>query len=386
MTALVIDPRMAGFVSNQVVLTGKTEALPRVAVGETLEAHVLQILSPGKYLLALKNATLTASSDLPLKAGEKLQVRVAATGPQILLSILDSARQSVQGKVQEQLLQWRANPDALLSMMNRLTEFSQLLKSEALHLKMTPDEITGLIRLFDQMILSPRTKADSLFIRNFVNTSGLLMEKALGDMIASGAARGAPANLTDNLKAAILRLADQIIRAQTQAEKLQPQILGRLQNLASLTSDALKTIEARQAVNVVFQQSDQGLYLQIPVALGDMLRLADVFIRPDDGKNPGDAGFANCTITIFLSLDFLGDLSIEARLREGNFRCVISCEDASARSLIDGHVDQLWTALEGLGYHVDALNCLNVRDIQGRRSEFLASRSFSEINLINFFA
>jgi hypothetical protein len=386
MAALVIDPKMAGFVSNQVALTGKTEALPRVAVGETLEAHVLQMLSPGKYLLALKNATLTASSDLPLQAGEKLQVRVAATGPQILLSILDPARQSVQGKVQEQLLQWRANPDALLSMMNRLTEFSQLLKSETLHLKMTPDEVTGLIRLFDQMILSPRTKVDSLFVRNFVNTSGLLMEKALGDMIASGTARGAAANLTDNLKASLLRLADQIFRAQAQADKLQPQILSRLQNLASLTSDALKTIEARQAVNVVFQQSDQGLYLQIPVALGDVLRLVDVFIRPDDGNDAKNGGFANCTITIFLSLDFLGEISIEARLREGNLHCVISCEDDDSRALITDHVDRLWTALEDLGYHVNALNCLKVRDMESRRSEFLAGQSFSEINLINFFA
>ncbi|MFO7569586.1 MAG: hypothetical protein R6W75_07285 [Smithellaceae bacterium] len=381
---VLIDPRAPAIATQQMVLTGKPEGLPGLAVGETLQARVLEKIAEGKYLLSLKNSTLMASSSLPLRAGENLPVRVTATGPQILLTILDPGKQHADGRVQEQLLQWRANPDALLSVMNKLGEFSSLLKSDALPLKFTQSEVNNLIRLFDQMILSPRTKGDPLFVRNFVNTSGLLLEKALGDIV-SGAVRNAPSNLTDNLKAALLRLSDQIVRAQMQGDKVQPPIMNKLQVLATLTQDALKTIETRQAVNVVFQQSDQGLYLQVPLALGDMLRLADVFIRPDGGNENKGEGFGNCTITIFLNLDYLGELSIEARLREGNFHCVISCEDDDVKTLINEKVTELWTALESLGYHVDALRCLRNPDLESKRIEFLSEQSFSRMNLINFF-
>ena len=110
-----------------------------------------------------------------------------------------------------------------------------------------------------------------------------------------------------------------------------------------------------------------------------------VFFRHVGGGSKGEADFTDCSITIFLDMERLGKLAIEARLRRGNFHCVISCEQKQAQQQIDAQVHRLWEALAGLGYSIEALTCRTSPDLEQKHNEFLASQLFSEAGLINFF-
>jgi hypothetical protein len=68
--------------------------------GEKLMVSVVDKLSSNQYRVSFKNVSLTATSDIPLQIGEKLQVKVHAVMPQIVLSLGEAQRQSAEMKIQ----------------------------------------------------------------------------------------------------------------------------------------------------------------------------------------------------------------------------------------------------------------------------------------------
>ena len=205
--------------------------------------------------------------------------------------------------------------------------------------------------------------------------------------IASRPARdGGAVAPAENLKASLLKLSADIAGALKDGLKLDPPITAKLMNLASFTSDALKTIEARQAVNVIYQQNESGLYLQIPLSLGEALRQADIFITPDDKNAAGAKKYSSCSIMIFLDLDYLGEISIDASVREGRIRCIIKCESEGVRQLVTAAADRLKEALGGAGYGVEQVDCLTASELGQKRAEYIEQQLFGSIDLVNHFA
>lgn len=385
MSSIVVDPKNPAIIAANPppgVKAGAGNAV--LSIGEVLSAAVLDQIAEGKYLLAVKNLLLSASSQLPLRAGDRLDLKVVETKPQVILTLLDPSKIDGQSRIREGLVNFRANPDGLLSVFSKINEFASIFKSDPLLTKIAGNEIQALVNRIGSLILSPRTRTDSMFVKNFVETSGLMFESVLKDLAVAGSVKSASA-LTGDLKSLLLTLSGRVAGALKSDAALPIEIRNVLQNLALFTAEAVKALEARQIVNVSYQQSDQGLYLQIPVGQGDGLRRADVFIRPDAGNEQRGADFSDCSITIFLDMEYLGTLSIEARLRQGNFRCVISCQDDQARLLIDSQVNRLYEALGNLGYHVEGLACLVSPDLEQKRNEFIAAQIFSDEGLINFF-
>jgi hypothetical protein len=119
--------------------------------------------------------------------------------------------------------------------------------------------------------------------------------------------------------------------------------------------------------------------------LGEGFRLADIFIRPDDKKREGKEKFSSSSVVIFLDMDFLGKLAINASIREGNFSCVIKCEEEEVKALINNDLDKLKSALLAIGYRVDYIDCMQDAGLTQVREEFLQEQSFYAAGLLNFF-
>jgi hypothetical protein len=359
--------------------------LSNLTPGETLSVTVIEKIAANQYLMAVKDASISAKSDIPLKPGETLHVKVLSVQPQIILSVADMQKQNTDAKINERLLQWRLQPDAMTQLLNKVSEVAGEFKPGSLPVTIPPRELEGLLKLFSQIVFSGRTKANPLFVKDFVTQTGLMMEKDLAALVSQKTA-GEPSILADNLKASLLKLSGAVDEILRNAAKLDPSVLTRLQNLSTFTSDALKTIESRQAVNVVYQQNENGLYLQIPLALGATFRQADVFIAPDnkDGQNPKrNSPF---TVRIFLDLDYLGELAFEAAIREGRIRCIIQCESEEVRKLIEAASPQLREALAGIGYGVEQIDCLKTSGLADKRAEFIGHKVLGSTDLINSFA
>ena len=361
-------------------------SLGLVAVGETLEVTVLEKNAGNKYLLAMKNMSIPASSEIPLNVGEKIQVKVGSVEPQIILNFAGNQKISTEPKINEKLLYGRTNPDSLLQMLSKFGEFVKDIQSGNLPLKFSKSEIDKLIKLFDAIIFSHNTKGNNLFLKDFINNTGLLLENKLSQLVAEGTKGNISKTFDDNIKSLLLKLSTQAQELLKDSTKLDPQIIAKLMKMDGFTTEAIKTIEARQALNIVFQESDNGVALQVPMSLADGLRQADIFIRPDDKNNQGEKKFSSCSVMIFLDLDILGKISVNASVREGSFRTLIKCEREDIKDIVASELGKLESVLSGIGYRVDYIDCLQEDGLAKEREEYFEKQSFSAMDLVNHFA
>ncbi|MEN6469429.1 MAG: hypothetical protein ABFD45_10830, partial [Smithella sp.] len=274
-------------------------SLPNLVPGETLTVSVIEKQSSNQYLMAMKDVSIMAKSDIPLTVGEKLQVKVQSVQPQIVLNVMDVQKQMTDAKVNEKLLQWRMNPDALTQLLSKIDEFSVNFKSVDWPQSTSRGKMDVLIKLINDITLSSQTKTNPLFVKDFVSRIGLLLESDLGKMASLAAKGGTTAILAENLKTSLLKLSAAITDMLQEPAKMDGQVTSKLMNLSSFTSEALKALEGRQAVNIIYQQNESGLYLQIPLALGEALRQADIFITPDDKNAAGAKKYSSCSVVIF---------------------------------------------------------------------------------------
>lgn len=361
-------------------------SLSNLVPGETLTVSVIEKQSGNQYLLSMKENSIMAKSDIPLSAGEKLQVKVQSVQPQIILNVIDTQKQNTDAKVNEKLLQWRVNPDSLTHLMSKVEEFSANLKSVDLTQVMSQKKIDGLMTLLKSIVFSSQTKTNPLFVKEFVSKIGLLLENDLGKIALLSAKGGGAAVIAENLKASLLNLSAAITEVLKDSTKMDAQITAKLMNLSSFTSEVLKAIEVRQAVNIVYQQNESGLYLQIPLAMGEALRQADIFITPDDKNTAGAKKYSSCSVVIFLDLDYLGEIYIDASVREGRIRCLIKCESEEVKLLLASSADQLKEALGNIGYGVEQIECLKASELKLKKAEYIEQQLLGSVDLVNYFA
>jgi hypothetical protein len=334
----------------------------------------------------MKNMSIPASSEIPLNIGEKIQVKVSSVQPQIILNFAGNQTIATETKINEKLLYGRTKPDSLIQMLSKLGEFVKDIQGGNLPLKFSKSEIEKLIKLFDSIIFSNNTKGNKLFLKDFITNTGLLLENKLSRFVAEGTKGVNSKQFDDNIKSLLLKLSAQVQELLKDSTKLDPQILAKLMKIDGFTVEALKTIEARQAANIVFQESDNGVVLQIPLSLADGLRQADIFIRPDDKNNQDGKSYSSCTIMIFLDLDILGKISVNAGVREGSLRTLIKCEREDVKDIIEGELGKLKSVLSDIGYSVDYIDCLQDEGLTKEREEYFEAQSFSTVDLVNHFA
>ncbi len=386
MSPITLSPAAPRIAMTNLEISRINASLGIVAVGETLEVTILEKNAGNKYLLAIKNMNVPAVSEMPLNIGEKIQVKVSSLQPQIILNFVGDQKISTEPKINEKLLYGRTNPDSLLQTLSKFGELVKDIQDGYLPPKFSKSEIDKLIKLFDSIIFSNNTKANKLFVKDFIANTGLLLENKLSRLVDGGAKDANTKPFEDNIKTLMLKLSAAIQEQLKDSAKLDPQIIAKLMNIEGFTSEALKTIEARQAVNIVFQESDNGLVLQVPLSAADGMRQADIFIRPDDKNNQAGKSYSSCSVMIFLDLDILGKISVSASVRKGSFRSLIKCERQDAKDIIASELGKLESVLSDIGYLVDSIDCVQEEGLAQQREEYIEEQSFSAVDLVNYFA
>jgi hypothetical protein len=370
---------------NIIEISRSSVSLKGVLLGEIIPTTVLEKSAGNKYTLAVKNMQIPATSNIPLNVGDKLLVKVNSLQPQIVFNVVENINQNGSVIINENLLQWRANPEALLQTINKLAGFAKLVQTGELPSAISRSDAEKLIKLFDNIIFSPHTKNNPLFLKDFISKTGLLLENSLRQLVA-GASKGRMEKpLEDNLKVLLLKLSSSVSEVLKNNSRLDVEVIDRLTKILAFTDEALKTIEVKQVLNSVFQDSDNGLVLQVPVALADGFRLVDIVITPEEKDGQGKSKFSSCSVAVFLDLDILGQIAVIASFREGGVSCVIKCESAEVKDMITNNLDELKHSLAGIGYLIGYIDCIQEEGLMNEREEFLSRQSFFADQLINFF-
>jgi len=369
------------FKPDNISVTTKTNLpLPQFRAGEVLNVNIIEKIAADQYLLSVKGATIRANSSLLLNAGEQIRVRVQSVVPQIVLNLFDAVPKDA-AQINAQLIQWRVDPDSFVSLLGRLSEISSLLKSELPGF--LRGEAQALLALFSSLVFSSRTRNNPLFVKDFLSRCGLLLESDLAAALAGSETAHREVSSKGNLKAALFKLAAALQEA-GQGNFSRTEAAG-LASLASFASEALNTIQGRQVAALVYQNNESGLYLQIPLELSKGYGTADIFIKPDDKNAEGKNKFSSCRLVLFLSMDLLGQIVVDASLRAGRITCVLKCEDEKSVQIINAEAEKLKVALSAIGYTVEKIECQKETQLSRKKQEYIDEYLIGSAAIVNEF-
>ncbi len=372
--------------SQQVTTLQESQAVSKAAMmqsfvlGESLDVLVLNNTPGNKALLQIKNATLTAESPFPLPIGEKLTVRVDQLKPSVILRVINRD-EGESLRINEFLKFQRSNPGALkdLIVAARTLFSGDTLKNLSEYLP--EKDLQGMLKTFDQILISKDNISNPLFLKDFIIALGLTGErrllKALSESVVPEDRKTA---LT--FKEILLKLSSDLLSLQTLPEDMEPEARQQIRQFSNFAEQATKVIESLQVVNILAQEQDGFFTLQVPLQLPDGIRMQDIFIETDGKKNEPGTG-KQYRIVLFLDLDALGELAVDAGVRDGRLHCTIKCSDQDTFDFLQDLLLELQNNLTGMDDNPVAVQCLLERNIRAWKQDFLNDFRFYTQNTVD---
>ncbi|MDR2861903.1 MAG: flagellar hook-length control protein FliK [Syntrophobacterales bacterium] len=375
-----------GEILLEALLRGRSiqNLLPNLTVGDRLQGQIARNMGEGRVLVQFQGVQVEAETTMPLKTGQKINVQVESLKPQVMLRLLTSSPPAPDGadkNISQFLKIFRSNPQAAADLFQAgMTMF----KGDGLAaLPQLRDQFQALDRLIQSLIFSDKTVKNPLFVRDFVQRSGLTMENILSQNPAKG--DSAPP-VGDNLKSALMKLAADIQKgiARSDMPEQGKQVIMRL---AEYADKSVRTLETQQVINTVMRENENRFMLQIPFALPFDTAMQDIFIEFEDaGKEKDNSGDRPFRIVFFLMLDALGEMIIDVAIKGQELTADLSCQREGIAALVRSHIDELKENLESLGFQIAGMTC-NVRtDIPEKKQNYLRHVSCYEEEVVNIFA
>jgi len=368
------------------LLRGKNiqNLLPDLAVGDRLQGQVAGRMVGGKVLVLLKGVHVEAETNIPLKSGQKIAVQVESLKPQVMLRLLTVLPQNDPGNISQYLKIFRSNPQAAAEVfqggMTLLGTDSQAVSSDDLIRSQTQ----SLAQLIRSLIFSDKTGKNPLFVRDFVQRSGLTFENILSQNFARG--DFTPSGEI-NLKGALMKLAADIQKGLTARSVIPEQEKQAVMRLVDYAGKSVRTLETQQVINTVIRENENRFMLQIPFALPHDTAMQDIFIEfADDGEKGDNEGDRPFRIVFFLTLDILGEMIIDVRIKGQDLIADLSCQREEIAALVRSHIGSLQENLESIGFRITGMTCNVRQDIPEKKQDYMRKVScYSDEEAVNIF-
>ena len=366
-------------VLNAVKATTPTPLIS-LMIGENLDARVLAHDRDHRVLLQIKNTPLIADTQIPLQTGDKLTVRVDQLHPNIVLRIISREDADII-KANEFIKLFRSNPGAFKDM---IVSVKDILGGENLKelLNDTADKgVQRLNKMLDHIIISKTNATNPLFVKDYITALGLSLERRLMKALSN------PVSLKEeghghSLKEILLKLSSELQTIQGTRGSAELDLSKKMGQFSNIIDQALKVIESLQVVNVLAQEQDNLFLFQIPLQYPDGVRMQDIFIETDREKNGQNTG-KSYRVVLFLDMDALGELSVDAGVKGRSLRCTIKCRNQDVLDFMSVLLPELQEKLSGAGYDACNLQCALEGDIQSWNHEFLVEHKLFSQNIIN---
>jgi hypothetical protein len=356
MSLLITPSSVFRNISQVLHLQNKIESLPPLNVGEVVEAEIVERQGERTFLISLKNRSISADSELPLRVGERRSVLVQQLSPRVILRVLQYEK-SENIKFADFVKHISANPQALLDIfVEGRGRFSQENLGELAAL-LGKEDIETLQKFFQSMTMSKGSLNDGFF-KDYIYNLGYLMEKELAEALEKKFGRAKNiVRASDSIKGLLSRMSDKMDMLTMNARH------HGAERLSQFINSSLKTIEAHQVVNVLLQENENEYMFQIPVLLPEQLGLAEIYVKLDDADSNRSDGKKQQKVLFLLNMDALGDIVVEATIDMKRMGCVVRCGREEIRAFIVPFLQQLEEKLTASGYVVDHLKCVTERDI-----------------------
>lgn len=351
------------------------------SVGDTIHALIAEKSGPSRFVLTMKDRSFLADSDLPLTKGEKLMVKVEQLKPQIILRILNREGSSSL-IINEYTRNYRANPDALRDMFTMGRDvFNQKSLMELLPEK-AKESIRNILKIMDASVFSQVSLKNPLFVKDYVSNLGLLLEYNLRKIIQE---KRDTSNLRpeETLKGFLIKLSEEL-RSQLREDNVAgKEDVQKLTQLTKFTEASIKTIESQQMMNISSKVNDGNYVLQIPILFPDDIRTGELFIETEkDGD--GEKGGERYHIVMFLNMDALGDIMVDASLVGNKLGCLFKFDNPEAQVFFSSFLGDLEKTISLRGYECSFLNCMTSETLRETKEEY-HRELFSDRDAVNVF-
>ena len=382
--SLIYIPTISNYQLNQAQFhTISSAASAGFSIGEILEAGVVEKLSDRRILITLKGVNLSADSEVTLNAGDKIRIKVESLHPQVILRILERGNLE-EFKVADYLRWHRSNPDAISHMITEaVMQFNtgNLVKI----IRYLPEEdFQKIFKILKSLFLSPETKGNE-YIKDYLGKLGMLTESQLRQVLEGKSGIGEGCFDPQNLKSLLMKISEDLHSLLAGKGSFAHEDGILLNNLSKYLDSSIKTIEAHQIINVILQESESKYLFQIPILFQDGIRKGDIFVEYDRNSR-GERDKSQYRVIFFLSMDILGDMIIEARLKGDRIDCLIKCLDQEVCDFISSFLEELRNSLSAMGCQIDTVKCVAGGDLAKEKIDYYQDRVLYAGDVIDLFA
>lgn len=308
---------------------------PGMSVGQTLEVRVLERLDDGRFLIGAGASRIAAETELALRPGQTLAMRVESLHPRVVLSVLQPPDARFAA---EPLRAFRSNPDAFTQSIAELAGIFNGSHPGGAALLTGPDRPEALLAALRSVLMDLGRVGEGLSVRDFVQALGLLTESDLKKVLERPGEKRLP--LPVNLKSCLMRV----------LRETAPESSGMIREWMPALEKALRAIENLQVLNVHLQENEGKLFLQVPLLFDGFTGKADILVRRE-GKSPGtDNRNESFRVLFALAMDALGDVMAQAHFNGNAVTCSVHCESADKASFVAGLLPTLKDGLARAGY------------------------------------
>jgi hypothetical protein len=353
----------------------KPTLIPSLVVGENLNVFVLSSSLERRALLQVKNSTLLASSPFPLQSGDKLTVRVDQLHPMIILRMILHEDTEIS-KVNEFLKLYRSNPAALKEMITSVNDYLVHDNLKVLTKYLSKDDIQNMIKVLEKIIISKKNMTNPLFVKDSMVALGLAGEQRLRKSLSDPKILINEKN-NATLKGILLKLSSELtpIPVPSEYTKRDTQMIRQFSHFAD---QAATVIESLQIVNILAQEQDGLFMFQVPFQFPEGIRTQDLYIETDRSRRADGSG-KQSRIVLFLDMDTLGELAVDAGIQDKVIRCTLKCTDQHVLDFLQTLLPELQKTLSGIDYVIGNLQCVLDRNIQAWKNDYLQNhRIFSQ--------
>ena len=366
-------------------LSGTKNGAAALHPGDTLEATVMKALPGNRYLLNINDSSLLADSQLQLTAGEKITVKVEKLTPDILLRVTSSTNDEA-AVTNKYLLLHRSNPAALGEIFSKLDEILSNSKSLPPSLKLISANLEKIALLAEKILITGVNRSYVNNLTDFVKDLGLTMEHDLLKHVVQGAKISKDDNQT-SVKRLFMDILQNVNAFMDNAPDIDDALLNQLKQLRHFAEESIAAIETNQVLNILSRESEGPYILQLPFAFPEGVRLQNIYIeRENEQEKQDESKAASFRMAIFLDLDQMGEITVDARFHGKNIDCVFHCQNEEISHFLGNYLDELKGKLEGAGYDIGGLQCLVEENIRFMRLEYLSRQRLNNRLALNLFA
>lgn len=367
-------------VRDAVGISGAERATPTLSVGEILHAVVVGHSRDQRTLLQIRDSSLVAESRLFFRAGDTLTVRVERLSPRIVLRLMAGEGGEIS-RISESLKRYRSSPNALKEMITAARELLRGELSKPSSNLLSEKEVMILNRLLDQLVITKENISTPLFLRNYIVALGLTEERRL--MTApSGRAVLKEERQAPTLKGFLRKLSSRLPAPREAIADVEGGRQRQVRQLADFTDRARQVIESFQIVNVLAKEQDGLFVLQIPFHFPDGIRMQEIFIETEAEKNRSRSRKL-FRVVLFLDMDSLGTLAVDAAITEGSLRCTFRCPDHQTVGFLQFLLPELAESLSESEYRPVRVDCVLDRELPHWKQDFLHGHRLFTQNTID---